>query len=169
MKKLSKIIESLWSDIQSRSTGDTVRKEDDVNLMNGEQFYDYLQKHYNTLSKEQFNIDESFYQYKISVPLLKKDNTPFYLYIESYKDKDYCFLHMSSSFQTACHKLYYEKLKENDIFDIDLVDSGTSTFGWFVEIGTKDESKPKNDFVIEVIDFILSQIENPLIKLIEKI
>ena len=29
MKKLSKIIESLWTDIQSRSAGDTVRKEDD--------------------------------------------------------------------------------------------------------------------------------------------
>jgi hypothetical protein len=127
------------------------------------------EKHYNTLSKEQFHIDESFYQYTIGVPLLKKDETPFYLFIDSYKDNDYCFLHMSSSFQTVCHKLYHEKLKDNDIFDIDLVDSGSSTFGWFVEISTKDGNKPKNDFAIEVIDFILSQIENPFIKLIEKI
>ena len=172
VKELGKktgISESLWGSIRDRVNGDTVRKEDEVNLMDGKQFYDYLQKHYNTLSKEQFHIDESFYQYTIGVPLLKKDKTPFYLFIDSYKDNDYCFLHMSSSFQKACHKLYYEKLKDNDIFDIDLVDSGSSTFGWFVEISTKDGNKPKNDFVIEVIDFILSQIENPFIKLIEKI
>ena len=31
MKKLSNITESLWTDIQSRSTGDTVRKEDIIN------------------------------------------------------------------------------------------------------------------------------------------
>ena len=29
MKKLSKITESIWSDIQDRSTGDNVRKEDE--------------------------------------------------------------------------------------------------------------------------------------------
>ena len=28
MKKLSKITESIWSDIQDRSSGDTVREED---------------------------------------------------------------------------------------------------------------------------------------------
>ena len=32
MKKLSKIIESIWSDIQDRSMGKTVRREDDVNI-----------------------------------------------------------------------------------------------------------------------------------------
>ena len=31
MKKLSKITESIWSDIQDRSAGDTIRKEDDNN------------------------------------------------------------------------------------------------------------------------------------------
>ena len=30
MRKLS---ESIWSDIQDRSSGDTVRKEDDINLL----------------------------------------------------------------------------------------------------------------------------------------
>ena len=31
MKKLSKITESIWSDIQDRSSGDTIRKEDKFN------------------------------------------------------------------------------------------------------------------------------------------
>ena len=33
MKKLSKITESIWSDIQDRSMGKTVRKEDDMFIL----------------------------------------------------------------------------------------------------------------------------------------
>ena len=33
MKRLSKITESIWSDIQDRSMGKTVRKEDDIDLL----------------------------------------------------------------------------------------------------------------------------------------
>ena len=31
MKKLSKITESIWSDMQDRSSGETIRKEDKFN------------------------------------------------------------------------------------------------------------------------------------------
>ena len=40
MKKLSKITESIWSDMQDRSAGDVVRRENDVNLMSEEDFCD---------------------------------------------------------------------------------------------------------------------------------
>ena len=50
MKKLSDITESIWSDIQDRSAGDTVRKEDDVNLLDKDEFYDYLKNKYNKIS-----------------------------------------------------------------------------------------------------------------------
>ena len=33
MRKLSEITESIWSDMQDRSAGETVRKEDDINLL----------------------------------------------------------------------------------------------------------------------------------------
>ena len=42
MKKLSKIIESIWSDMQDRSAGDTIRKEDDVNLLDRDGLFDYI-------------------------------------------------------------------------------------------------------------------------------
>ena len=42
MKKLSKIIESIWSDIQDRSMGKTVRREDDVNIFDCDELYDYI-------------------------------------------------------------------------------------------------------------------------------
>ena len=46
MKKLSYISESIWSDMEDRSIGDQTRKEDDVNLMDFEDFYQYLQTKY---------------------------------------------------------------------------------------------------------------------------
>ena len=40
------ITESIWSDIQDRSMGKTVRKEDDINLMDIEDFKDYILRTY---------------------------------------------------------------------------------------------------------------------------
>ena len=42
--------ESLWSEIQDRSSGDAIRKEDDVNLLDRDEFYDYLKNKYNKIS-----------------------------------------------------------------------------------------------------------------------
>ena len=36
------IKESIWSDIQDRSAGDTVRKEDDINIFDCDELYDYI-------------------------------------------------------------------------------------------------------------------------------
>jgi hypothetical protein len=42
------IKESLWSDLQDRSSGDVIRKEDDVNLLDLNEFYKYIKDHYKT-------------------------------------------------------------------------------------------------------------------------
>ena len=42
----SKIIESIWSDIQDRSSGEIVRKEDSVNLLDPDDFIAYVRKIY---------------------------------------------------------------------------------------------------------------------------
>ena len=52
MKKLSKIIESIWSDIQDRSSGETIRKEDDVNLLDFKGLYNYILGHYDYPDEE---------------------------------------------------------------------------------------------------------------------
>ena len=61
MKRLSQITESIWSDIQDRSSGETVRKEDDVMNMDMESFWLYLIKNYKervkTLDKDHFCKD----------------------------------------------------------------------------------------------------------------
>ncbi len=48
MRKFSILEESIWSDIQDRSTGDVVRKEDDVNLLDLNEFYKYIKDQYKT-------------------------------------------------------------------------------------------------------------------------
>ena len=49
IKSFKKFIEeSIWSDIQDRSTGETERKEDDVNLLDLNEFYKYIKEQYKT-------------------------------------------------------------------------------------------------------------------------
>ena len=46
------IKESIWSDMQDRSAGETVRKEDDIDHLDYEEFFVYLQEHYQPKSKK---------------------------------------------------------------------------------------------------------------------
>ena len=62
MKKLS---ESIWSDMQDRSTGETVRKEDDISLLDNEGLYDYIKSKYESRIPN-FNVDMGYYTNKSS-------------------------------------------------------------------------------------------------------
>ena len=68
MRKLS---ESIWSDMQDRSAGETVRKEDDVNLLDRDGFYDYLVKHYECLYPESYMILNLKSSDMLIIPMLK--------------------------------------------------------------------------------------------------
>ena len=46
------ITESIWSDIQDRSMGKTVRKEDDIDHLDYVEFFTYLTEHYKPKSKK---------------------------------------------------------------------------------------------------------------------
>ena len=46
------IKESIWSDMQDRSSGEVVRKEDDIDHLDYEEFFVYLTKHYQPKSKK---------------------------------------------------------------------------------------------------------------------
>ena len=57
IKSFKKFIEeSIWSDMQDRSSGDTVRKEDDVNNLDLNEFYAYIKEQYKT-KVEYINLD----------------------------------------------------------------------------------------------------------------
>ena len=48
--------ESIWSDIQDRSSGETIRKEDDIDNLEFNEFYDYLKNTYEELDENQFMV-----------------------------------------------------------------------------------------------------------------
>ena len=50
MRKLSEITESIWSDMQDRSAGEEIRKEDDINLLDSDGLYDYINKNYKRIA-----------------------------------------------------------------------------------------------------------------------
>ena len=47
------IKESIWSDMQDRSAGETVRKEDDIDHLDYVEFFTYLTEHYQPKSKKE--------------------------------------------------------------------------------------------------------------------
>ena len=75
MKKLSKIIESIWSDIQDRSAGDTIRKEDDINILDCDELYDYIYSLYEQINQDPMPLKSQIGQRftYFSIPIFKSD------------------------------------------------------------------------------------------------
>ena len=75
MKKLSKITESIWSDMQDRSVGITQRKEDDINILDCDGLYNYIYDLYKQINpyplplKPQISQTHSYF----SIPIFKSD------------------------------------------------------------------------------------------------
>ena len=67
--------ESLWADVQNQASGDTVKKEDSVDLMGPEKFCDYLHEKY-VVKNDAINKRYFYYNKKVdrlSVPVVRYD------------------------------------------------------------------------------------------------
>ena len=146
MKKLSKITESIWSDIQDRSSGDTIRKEDDINLMSGEDFCDYLNDNY--ISKNKYKILYSEHSKCIHIPILNKFIGV--LLNLSYDYKDNTITMNYDEVESLCPELC-KKIKENFKVVKKIV---SSTYTQFI-IFPPDGSECTNRFFVDVLDFII--------------
>ena len=71
MKKLSKITESIWSDIQDRSSGEVRRKEDGVKVHTCIDVDIYLKNvsdsYYDDFIKEILNYNDNYINYKVGI------------------------------------------------------------------------------------------------------
>ena len=145
MKKLSKIIESIWSDMQDRSAGITQRKEDDINLMSGEDFCDYLNDNY--ISKDGHKIIYADDTKNIFMSILKKHTGFSFSIIYNYKNNT---ISMNDEVESFCPELC-KKIKENFKVDKKYV---SSTYTQFI-ISPSDGSECTNRFYVDVINFII--------------
>ena len=147
MKKLSKITESIWSDIQDRSAGDTVRKEDDINLMSIEDFCGYLNDNY--ISEDGYNRTYRIYYVSkvLSIAVLMGNSYEFY----SIKyDYGHNMIYLNDEIEDFVPELC-QKLKNNfKVVKNRVGDSYTK----FI-IYPSDGSECTNRFFVDVLDFII--------------
>ncbi len=146
MKKLSKITESIWSDIQDRSSGDTIRKEDDINLMSIEDFCGYLNDNY--ISEDGYRTYRIYYVSKVlSIAVLMDGPAEFY----SIKyDYGHNMIYLNDEIEDCVPELC-QKLKNN--FKI-VKERVSSIYTKFI-IYPSDGSECTNRFFVDVLDFII--------------
>ena len=152
IKTFSKFInESIWSDIQDRSSGDTVRKEDDIDHLDYEEFFVYLTEHYQKKKKKDnekiggrtstldINIIEIF------IPIESIDDKIKRLTIEMSK-KDNSVVSMAAS------SIFFDKYTNlRRMWDN------------YSGIHLKPMEKPTNKTVVDLIDMFLNVVERPIL------
>ena len=145
MKKLSKITESIWSDMQDRSAGDVVRREDDVNLMSEEDFCDYLNDNY--ISKDGHKIIYREDTKNIFMSILKKFTSVSFSITYNYKSN---IITMNDEIESLFPELC-KMIKEKFKVDKEYVNTNYTKF----IISPSDGSECTNRFFVEVINFII--------------
>ena len=146
MRKLS---ESIWSDIQDRSAGDTVRKEDDINLLDSNGLYDYINKPYQRIAPFAFitNIGGM-----LSVPIIRGFEHNCVWYSPESEIKAVSIGDGMISQVDGLLNLLYDNFS---IKEINGKHDDEYTLYW---ISPKDGSEVTNKFFIDVIDFLLENI-----------
>ena len=61
--------ESVWMDIHKHSTGDAERKEESIDLLDGDEFWEYLKDHYISYNSRHI-IQGPFLENIISMPFM---------------------------------------------------------------------------------------------------
>ena len=152
MRKLSKITESIWSDMQDRSAGDTVRKADDINLLDCDELYEYLNQHYKGIVPYAFitNIGGM-----LSVPIIRDTVHICVWYSPESKIKTVSIGDGMISQVDGLLNLLYDNFSIKEING--KRDNDEYRLYW---LSPKDGSEITNKFFIDVIDFLLENIPN---------
>ncbi len=155
------IKESIWSDLQDRSSGEIVRKEDDVDRLGYEDFFVYLTEHYQPKSKK---INEKIggrtsIMYmdivEIFIPIESIDGRIKTLIIEMSK-KDNCVVSMATSPTLFDKYVNLERMLNNNYtFTTSRLSS---------RIYLKPKKKPTNRTVVDLIDTFLVVVDNPILE-----
>ena len=138
--------------------GKTVRREDDINLMSGEDFCDYLNDNY--ISKSKYKILYSEHSKCIHIPILNKFAGV--LLNLSYDYEDNTITMNYDEVESLCPELC-KKIKENFKVDKEYVTIGYTK----LIISPSDGSECTNRFFVDVLDFIIDNGDEKMV-LIQK-
>ena len=154
------ITESIWSDIQDRSMGKTVRKEDDINLLDVDEFIEYLKKSYKVLIHDRiigFYIED--HKCKISIPIEMNDynetpnmgNRILSIIIDLEPGGEILIMPNMYVF-----RLYPREIQKT-FGDKYIINTSTHTL-------TPKDKIVNNSVIVDVIDKLLGMVENPILK-----
>ena len=157
VKKFEEFIrESLWTDIQRRSAGDTIRKEDDVNILDCEGLFNYIKSHYELEDEYGIRLGRAKDNITIRITMPKDfpSGKPVRIFINfddvPRKDREYG--------HNICVTLNPKDFPVDFLKEIDdkyLIMKRSDGF----HIYPKDDSEPTNTFLLEVLDFAISYAE----------
>ena len=166
MRKLSEITESIWSDMQDRSMGDAVRKEDDIDLLDRDGFYNYIMEHYKTTTEDvtgPYAIINSENADYINIPILEDETNTLYRVIIWHFNTDERYITIPTGNLFTGSDLF---VKIRDTFKLQ---PNKDKLKPLFKIFPKDNKKVDNKFFLEVIDFIIDNTKEPLEPLLIRI
>ena len=155
------IKESIWSDMQDRSSGEIVRKEDDIDHLDYAEFFTYLTKHYQPKSKKEnekiggrtpiTNMDVI----EIFIPIEYIDGRIKTLMIVI-SNKDSSIVSIATS-QTLFDKyVNLERMLSNNY----TINASKLSYNIYIT----PKKKPTNQTVVDLIDIFLAVVDNPILE-----
>ena len=149
------IKESAWGSMLDRGAGDAVRKEDDINLLDLEEFYwEYLEKHYRIKMGKEMCFNSS--AQAIDVPILIKNTSTTFLIIYNFRKKCIIF---NTKWPEKYPKLFHKMCDE---FEITL-EKNPNLFSFDAYFLTDKDNKVSNKTFVDVLNFIIdNEDENNL-------
>jgi len=153
---MKKTNESIWSDIQDRSSGEANRKEDDVNLLDKDGLYEYLISHYKPVD----GIDiKSYifcgYSYINLCVFTYPTETRYSILLDILNCRVKVRTPYIKRWPANLLDMIYKKYNREDI-----VDKNRDHMTFI----TPKEGKGNNQFYIDFLDMILNNVDKPLLK-----
>ena len=165
------IRESIWSDIQDRSSGDVVRKEDNIDNLDRNGFYEYLETHYEPVfSPIHFRIYNDLNL--IYAPVFGKERGPLpretvAVCIEYGEEIPETTITIGANQMQKAPDI--EKLIRNHFYVVDV--PGSRDRGAYIKIypnGYEKNIEITNSFFLKFIDFLLNVAEGKYTLLLKK-
>jgi len=157
--------ESAWGDMMRRGSGEEIRTEDDVNLLDYEEFFVYLTEHYKPKSKK---TDDGIGGRTL---IVDTDIIEIFIPIESIKDiiksliiemdkKDNSIVSMRASSTLFDKYTNLERMLSNNY----TLDTPFAVLRLSSGIYIKSKEKPTNRTVTDLIDTFLVVVDNPILE-----
>ena len=154
LKKIGGVKESVWTDIHKRSNGTKERREDDINLMDQDELYDYINDHYICTS---YGFDNHHKpgdsENEIHIPFLVPKISSYAYNATLTFRKTGCIVTFNKDMEWECPEVY-KLIKDN--YEISDAPHNKFLFSIYPLNGSREIT---NKFFIDVLDLLIDNIE----------